>query len=227
MIIGKNILNLIVKSPFKLVKDHMEYISFSAKKILPLVKSIEKKNWHNASLYYVEINKLRENSNYTKKKIKFVLNGELFMSISKTDLLNLLKIQEKLFDKINYISNLLIYKKLKIPHFITEFNYYQFMQSAVDSCHQAFLIIVKLEKIINNGFPKKEIQILNNMIKKLYIIENVSNKLEIDIKKKFFSIDNTFYSKDVIYTYKIIDLTSNISYVSRQIGKKVTSIMLT
>ena len=56
---GKNIINLIIKSPFKLVREHMECISFGVKKILPLIRSIEDKKWNKANIYYIEINKLK------------------------------------------------------------------------------------------------------------------------------------------------------------------------
>ena len=224
--IGKNILNVITKSPFKLVRHHMGCISFCAKKILPFAKSIEKEHWNKANTYYKEIDKLKKDTDYTKKSIKYALRNGLFVNISKTDVINLLKIQEKLLNKIYYIASLLISKKLKIPKFIINNNYYQFMQSCIDACHEAFLIVAKLEKIVENGFPKKEIQILNNMIRKLYIIENVSNKLQLDIRKMLFKVDQESPSIDIIYLYKIIDLTGNVSDISRQIAKKSKLIVI-
>ena len=103
--------------------------------------------------------------------------------------------------------------------------YYRFVQCCVDSCNESFLIIIKLEKIIDNGFPKKEVHIIKKMLQKLYIIENVSNKLQIDIRRQLFKIDNTLPSIEIIYLYKIVDLTNDISNLSKQIGRKIESII--
>ena len=217
---GKNIINLIIKSPFRLVREHMECISFSMKKILPFVNSIEKQHLEKANNYYLEIKKLKMDADYIKKNVNFALNNSIFMNMSRTDLLNFLKIQTNIFSQIEYVSSLLISKNLKIPHFIFDNNYYQFMQSCVDACNEAFLIIIKLEKTIDNGFPKKEIQILNAMIKKLYIIENVSNRLQNKLRNELFERSNTTSFINIMYLYKIMYLIGSVSHMSRQIGKK-------
>ena len=224
IMIGKNILSIIITSPFKLVREHMECTSFCAKKILTLVKNIEKKKWEKVNIYYTEINKLKDDAEYIKKNVKLTLSDSLFMNVSKTDILYLLKKQDRILNKIKYISSLLISKKLDIPLFIIDSNYYQFMQSCIDTCNEAFLIITKLEKIINNGFPKKEIQMLNAMVKKLYTIENVSNRLRMNIRKKILKKNENIDSISVICMYKVIDLTSKISNSAREIGKRAKQI---
>ena len=126
---------------------------------------------------------------------------------------------------IKFVNYLLISKNIELQYSLVDKKYYQFIQSCVDSCNESFLIIIKLEKIIDNGFPKKEIQKINHMIRKLYIIENVSNKFQKNIRDDLFKTSNFLPSMEIIYLYKIIDLTGNISNISRKIGKMVKSIV--
>ena len=220
-----NILNLIIKSPFYLIKKHMECVSFSVKKILPFIQLIESREEDRANIYYLEINKLIEDANYIKRKIKIILPNSLLIHISQQEILYLLQMQNNILNKVKYLLSLLIFKKLELPFFILKNIYYKFIQSCVDACNEMYLVIIKFEKFIENGLPKKEIFILKNMVKKVYIIENVSNKFKSEIRLKLFKTKSILPSIESIFLYKTISIVNDISHLSKEIGYRIDCII--
>lgn len=223
--IRQNIINAIAKSPFKLIRSHMECVSFSMKTILPFIKNIELKRWHKANMYYIEILKFEKDAHYIKKMIKNILSDNILMIISKTELISLIATQDKIMCYIKYISSLLISKDAELPSIVLDDIYFQLIQSCVDACNATFLTVLKLEKIIENGFPKKEIKIIEQMIKKAYTIDSASSKFQLNIRKKIFRSSDEKFDMEIIYICKIVELTGKISSSSKKVCSKVKLIL--
>ena len=101
---------------------------------------------------------------------------------------------------------------MQIPDVIAD-DFLVFVKRNVDCCTQACTAINELDELVGTGFVKGVVDLVEDMVLKIDDIEHDTDQMQIEIRAKLFNVEKDLNPIDVMFFYKIIDLTGTLQMV--------------
>jgi predicted phosphate transport protein (TIGR00153 family) len=162
--------SLFGKSPFGPLKEHMNLVSECAALMVPLFEAVAANDRERVEENKQKIFELEKLADEVKNEIRVNLHWRLFLPVDRGDLLQLLKTQDSIADRVQDVAALIFMGKLSIPESQTE-RLMSFVHLNLDATHQCKEIISQLDDLLEVGFRGKAVERVEEMIKKLSSIE--------------------------------------------------------
>lgn len=187
-------------------------------------ESVMHQAWDKAKATHENIVQLEAKADDLKKDIRLHLPTRLFMPVARADILNLLKLQDKIANKAKHIANLVYSRKMVLPEPIAE-HYMPFLERSIQACAQTKKAIHELDELIEAGFRGREVKIVEHMIVELDQLERDTDNFQITLRQALFKMEKELPPVDVIFLYKVIDWTGDLADRSQQVGHNVESLL--
>lgn len=210
-------LNIFASSPFEAIQKHINCVYDCVRALDPFFQAVIDQDWERASKEYDEISRLETKADTLKNTIFSHLPTGLFMPVSRGDLLQLVRAQDKIANRAQDLAGLILGRKMEIPTGIVEPVKY-FLKSSTQVAKQAKKTINELDELLDTGFKGKEAEVVKSMINDLDKMETTSDNLQIQIRSELFSIEKELPPVDVMFLYKIIELIGEISDTAQRVG---------
>ena len=207
-------------SPVKPLQQHMEVVHDCVEHLLPFIEAILAKELDTLEHHYTTIAQLEREADALKTDLRRHLPNRLFMPVSRSDLLDVLRIQDKIAGKAKDIAGLMLGRKMTIPPQITT-DYLEFIKRNIDAVSQARVAINELDELVGTGFVKGMVELVESMLHQLDDIEHDTDQMQIRIRAKLFAIENELNPVDVIFLYQIIDLTGDLADGAERVGNRL------
>ena len=107
-----------------------------------------------------------------------------------------------------------------LPEIIHE-DYIRFVTRCVAACKQARKAINEFDELVETGFSGQEIKIVTEMITKLDSIESETDNLQAEIRYEIFSIENDLRPIEVMFLYKVIEMTGDVADCAQNVGSRL------
>ncbi len=211
------IINIFGHSPIKPLETHIDTVIQCARELLPFFEKVINENWQAAEDYHQLIITLESRADTIKKDLRVHLPKSLFLPVSRSDLLQLLSMQDGIANKAKDIAGVVIGRKMAIPAAIAA-DFLLFLRRCLEAGEQAQKTINELDELLEVGFRGKEVSRVEEMITELDKIERETDLMQIAVRQRLFQIEQTIPPVDVIFLYKIIEWTGEIADLSHRIG---------
>ncbi|OGV32387.1 MAG: TIGR00153 family protein [Legionellales bacterium RIFCSPHIGHO2_12_FULL_35_11] len=215
-----NIFNVFGPSPIKPIEKHMHKTYICAKQLLPLFEAVLEENWEAAETIRDSIINLEKEADVIKKDLRLHLPTGLFLPVSRTDLLELLRVQDKIANKAQDIAGLIISRKMLIPVEIAD-QIIPFLNRCLDAAKQACKAINELDELLESGFRGREVTIVSEMIVTLDKIEHDCDEKLADIRHRIFLIENKFTAIEIIFLYKLMQWIGDLADHAQTVGSRL------
>ncbi len=216
----KNIFNVFGPSPIKPLEQHVHKAHTTVKTLLPFFEVALEANWQEASKYHQEIQHFEHEADKLKKDLRLHLPSGLFLPVPRTDILELLTVQDKLANKAKDIAGLVIGRKMLLPAPIKAL-YLPFLHCCIDASRQACKAINELDELLETGFKGSEVTIVEEMIVKLNDIEHQTDEMLIKIRQAIFDIESELDAVTTIFLYKLVEWTGQLADYAQTIGGRL------
>ncbi|MCW5590331.1 MAG: TIGR00153 family protein [Legionellales bacterium] len=210
-------LNLFGRSPIKPLQKHMSTAFKCAQHLIPFFNAVFAGDWENASHIRDEISKLEKEADDMKKDIRLHLPKGLFLPVPRTDLLEVLSMQDRLANRAKDITGIVVGRKLLLPDNLKKL-YQQFLARCIDAAAQAHKAINELDELLETGFKGIEVKLVEEMIVELHQIEHDTDEMQIEIRKILFAQEDTLNPVTVIFLYKLIEWTGDLADRAENVG---------
>jgi predicted phosphate transport protein (TIGR00153 family) len=207
-------------SPVSPLQEHMSKVYACASELIPLFNAVINEEWDEVTKSQQLISNLEQEADVLKKKLRLNLPKGLFMPVSRQDLLEVLLMQDKIANKAKDVAGTIVGRHMILPEVIHE-DYIRFVTRCVTACKQARKAINEFDELVETGFSGKEIKIVAEMITKLDDIESDTDNLQAAIRRKIFAIEKELPAIDVVFLYKIIELTGDIADRAQAVGSRL------
>lgn len=218
------ILEMFGHTPIRPLQIHMEKAYSCAELLLPFFQVVFAGDWERVQATQREIAKLESEADELKKDLRMHLPRSLFLPVPRTDLLQMLILQDQLPNKAKDIAGLVLGRKMSFPTTIAQ-AFIEFLKRNLDAAKQAHQVINELDKLLETGFRGNEVKTVENMIVELDRIEHDTDEMQIKIRSTLFSLENSLSPVDVIFLYKIIEWTGDLADISHNIGEQLCLIL--
>ena len=212
--------NLFGKSPFLAIQDHMLQVHACAEALYPFYIAARDDDWVAAEQCYNKIVELENAADALKKNLRLTLPNNFFLPVPRSDLLELISIQDRIANLSKDISGLMLGRKMTIPEAISE-DMGHFVSQAIAASGQAMKAIEELDELLEAGFRGREAALVENLIEELDRIEHDTDRLQISIRGKVYQFEEELPPVDVMFLYQIIQWVGELADKAQKVGSRL------
>jgi predicted phosphate transport protein (TIGR00153 family) len=220
MEISNPLTGLFGKSPIKPIQKHMLQAHECACELEPFFNAIVAEDWQAVTLSRGKISDMENTADDLKKSIRLQLPKSLFLPVARTDLLELLGMQDKIANCTKDITGLMLGRKMVLPPQMAQ-DMISFVQASIATSAQALKAIEELDELIETGFGGREIDFVETLITRLDELEHLTDIKQVAIRSTLFALETDLPPVDVMFLYKIIDGVGELADLAQKVGSRL------
>ena len=206
------------RSPFAALQSHMESVAKCVHALVLLCEALEAKDYVRLEELANQISILEHDADLIKNDIRNHLPAGLFLPIDRSNLLDILSLQDSIADQVEDVAVLVTLKPLEIlPALKDEFNL--FVKKNIETFDEAQLIIKDLHELVESSFGGTEAKRVRAMVDEVAYREHEVDLIQRKLLRKLFSAEAeltfiTFYQwQRLIYSIgSLSNLSENLAY---------------
>lgn len=220
MPLGNPFSNMFGRSPIKPMQEHMAVAVNASSKLVSFFEAVINDDWVQARATQEAIVELEHQADDMKKQLRLHLPKSLFLPVPRTDLLELLSMQDRIANKAQDIAGIMLGRKMRIPASLQQL-FIDFVQSGQRTAEQALTAINELDELLETGFSGRELTLVEDMIEKLDQYERQNDSLQVEIRSALFKLESEWPPVDVMFLYKVIDWIGDLADRAQAVGSRL------
>lgn len=217
-------LNLFGRSPIGPMQKHIAKAHECAAQLIPFVEAVFANDWELAEQVQQRVAQLEHEADKLKKDVRIHLPKSLFLPVPRSDLLELLSVQDKVANRAKDIAGLMLGRRMGIPQPLQP-AFMAFVQRSVDAAAQALKAMNELDELLETGFAGREVTLVENLIVELEDIERDTDMMQIALRAELFKLERDMPPVDVIFLYQIIEWIGDVADRAERVGNRLELLM--
>jgi predicted phosphate transport protein (TIGR00153 family) len=215
-----NLFNLFGPSPIKPIEQHMHKVYQCVKQLTSFFEHAFEKNWDDALSIKNAIVVMEHEADAIKRDLRSHLPTGLFLPVARSDLLELIRVQDRIANRSKHIADLVLSRKMNIPVSLL-LNFKKFLSTSIEAVHQACRAINELDGLLESGFSGNELAIVDEMVKHLDDLEHKTDQELSDIRHEIFLMEQQIPTIEVIFLYKLMQWVGDLADYAQSVGSRL------
>lgn len=207
-------------SPVRPIQEHIALACKCAMELTPFFQAIIAEDWQRAAGVRKQIIDLEHLADESKRNLRLALPSSLLLPVSRSDILELLSMQDAIANRAKDISGLVTGRQMHIPEPMRE-PYLEFLDCNLRAVTQAERTVGELDELFETGFRGKEVDVVIAMTEELDRIEHEGDRKQIELRGRLFNIERDLPPVDVMFLYQIIELTGELGDLAHRVGSRL------
>lgn len=208
------------QSPIRPIQEHMVAAHHCAEQLVPYFTAVLAEDWAAARATQKFIAKLEGEADKLKKNVRLNMPKSLFLPVPRSDLLDLITMQDKIANCAKDIAGIMLGRKMVIPAAIAPLMM-DYVAESVATSAQALKAIQEMDELLETGFRGREVEVVVELIKELDRLENNNDKLQVKVRAQLFKLEKDLPPVDVMFLYKIIDWIGELADRAQKVGSRL------
>lgn len=213
-------LNLFGRSPVRPLEAHMSKVGLCVAALRPFFDAVFRDDWVTADAARETIVQLENDADALKRDLRLHLPKGLFLPVSRSDLLSLLNVQDRLANCAKDIAGIVLGRRMSFPPTTVQ-PFREFLSHCLDASQMADKAIHELDELFETGFSGSEIKVVEKMIEQLSRIEHETDSQQILLRQMLFGLESTLPPVDVMFLYHILEKTGELADRAQEIGNRL------
>ncbi len=218
------IAKLFGKSPFAPLQTHMDKVTKCIEKLPMILEAAAKGEEKKVEDISAIISKLEHEADLTKNDIRNHLPKSLFLPIDRSDLLEILSLQDSIADKAEDICILLTLRKLPAFDRIGS-EFLSFANKNIETCLLARKVIKEMDELLESSFGGLEAAKVKAMVEQIALQEHELDKLQYQITKHLYSFGDTLPPVSFHLWTTLIREVGSLSNYAEKLGDHIRMIL--
>lgn len=208
------------QSPIKPIQQHMAKAHACAEELRIFFQAVLANDWVAAETSQQKIVALENQADDAKRDIRLSLPKSLFLPVPRTDLLDLLRMQDRIANEAKDIAGLMLGRRMEIPQSMAA-DMSRYLDTAVATSAQALTAINELGELLEAGFRGREVDMVESLITELDDLEHANDKQQIQVRAHLFTLEKQLPPVDVYFLYQIIDWVGQLANHAQKVGGRL------
>ncbi len=208
------------RSPFQPLLAHIVKANDCADQLLPFFEATMVGDWAAAEGHRETVTRLEHEADELKTELRLNLPNTMFLPVSRTDLLDLISVQDKIANKVRDITGIMLGRRMQVPEALAQ-PMRDYIQTSVACVAQARQALEELKDLLESGFGRNVAEVLQKMIRELHVLENQADGQQVAIRRILFELESQLPPVDVIFLYQIIDWIGEVSDRAERVGSRL------
>jgi len=224
MVRRSSITSMFAGSPVKPLQEHMDKVCACAALLPDFFAAITANDFTLAKATQLSIASMESEADEIKIHLRMHLPNSLFMPMPREQILDIIRLQDKIANISEDIAGIMIGRKMQVPEPIID-DFAAFIGRSVETANQAKTAINELDELIETGFRGRQLDVIDEMIETLEKLESQTDKMEKKLRKAMFNIEQDYPPLDMMFLYRMISWIGKLADVSHQVGGRIQLLM--
>ncbi|HEY1029150.1 MAG TPA: TIGR00153 family protein [Pseudomonas sp.] len=216
--------SLFGRSPIGPMQQHIAKAHECAANLVPFFEAVMAEDWVRVEQVQQEMSRLEHEADKLKKNVRLHLPKSLFLPVPRSDLLELLSVQDKVANRAKDIAGLMLGREMAIPQSLQPLMR-AYVQRSVDASAQALKAMNELDELLETGFSGREAVLVETLIEELGTIENDTDRMQIEVRRNLFKLEKDLPPVDVMFLYQIIDWIGDVADRAQRVGNRLEQLL--
>ena len=217
-------LALFGRSPIGPMQQHIAKAHECAAQLLPFIEALQAEDWAEAARLQQQIAQLERDADKLKKDVRVHLPKSLFLPVPRSDLLELLSVQDKVANRAKDIAGLMLGRRMVIPEPLFP-AFKAFVSRSIDAAAQALTAMNELDELLETGFAGREVTLVERLIEELDRIEHDTDNMQISLRSELYLLEKGLPAVDVMFLYQIIEWIGDVADRAQRVGNRLELLM--
>ena len=217
-------LTLFGRSPIGPMQQHIAKAHECAAQLLPFIEALQAEDWAEAARLQQQIAQLERDADKLKKDVRVHLPKSLFLPVPRSDLLELLSVQDKVANRAKDIAGLMLGRRMVIPEPLFP-AFKAFVSRSIDAAAQALTAMNELDELLETGFAGREVTLVERLIEELDRIEHDTDNIQISLRSELYLLEKGLPAVDVMFLYQIIEWIGDVADRAQRVGNRLELLM--
>lgn len=217
MVFKPPIFDVVAKSPFKLLQQHMLEVYSCVSLLEEFFQHTLKEDWDKSLEFLIKISESESRADKIKLSICNSLHDGIFLPVSKGQVLNLLMHQDSIANIVQDVAGLIYGRKMHFPESIHS-ELMNYISSSIKTCEKAESAVSDLSQVLESGFSGSVHSGTEKIITGIYKCESENDILQRHIRNSVFEIENEIQPLHAMFLYTVLKQIGSISDNARRVG---------
>ena len=208
------------RSPFQPLLTHIVKTSECADQLLPFFEATLEGDWEAAAFHRESVTRLEHEADELKTELRLNLPNTMFLPVSRSDLLDLISVQDKIANKVRDITGIMLGRRMQVPEELAQ-PMRDYMQTAVACVAQARHALEELRDLLDSGFGRNASDVMQKLIRELDRLEHQADAQQVAIRRQLFGLEDRLPPVEVMFLYTIIDWVGQLSDRAERVGSRL------
>lgn len=216
----RSFLNLFGPSPFTALQLHMQIVSRCVQLLEDLFSAIDARDFIQSASIAESIRKLEHQADIVKNDIRNHLPKSIFLPIDRSNLLEILSMQDHLADNAESVADLVTMKNLPLPEPLKA-DFMLFLKMSIKTFKTVEEIISELGELLEFSFGGVEAEKVKALVNETSMKERETNIALRGLLKGLFNIEEDLSYGSFYLWVRIIEGITEISKLSERLSSRV------
>jgi predicted phosphate transport protein (TIGR00153 family) len=216
--------SLFGRSPIGPMQQHFAKAHECAANLVPFFEAVMAQDWVKVEEIQQSMSVMEHEADKLKKSVRLHLPKSLFLPVPRSDLLELLSVQDKVANRAKDIAGLMLGRQMTIPQELQPL-IRAFVQRSVDASAQALKAMNELDELLVTGFGGREAVLVESMVMELEQIERDTDTMQIEVRRALFKLEKDLPPVDVMFLYKIIEWIGDVADRAERVGNRLEQLL--
>jgi predicted phosphate transport protein (TIGR00153 family) len=216
--------SLFGRSPIGPIQEHMKVATEAALLLTDLFKASADNDWDRARIVHKQISDAEKAADKLKRSVRSNLPKSLFLPVPRSDLLDLVAIQDHVANTAKDASSTMIAREMRFPDKVQK-DVKEYVEACIATAQQALTAIQELDELLEVGFSGREVKRVEGMLKELDKLERKTDKLSEALRAKIFKMEKDLDPVDVIFYYRALLLVGAVADDAETVGDRLQILM--
>ncbi|HBO5338825.1 TIGR00153 family protein [Pseudomonas aeruginosa] len=217
-------ISLFGRSPIGPMQQHIAKVHECAAGLLPFFRAVIAEDWAQVEQVQQDMVRLEQEADRLKKNVRMHLPKSLFLPVPRSDLLELLSVQDKVANRAKDIVGLMLGRRMRIP-LPLQGQMLAYVQRSVDASAQALRVVNELNELLETGFGGRETSLVESMVEELEAIENDTDRIQVEVRRELFRLESELPPVDVMFLYQIIEWIGDVADRAQRVGNRLEQLL--
>ena len=220
MVAKSTISSLFGRSPVKPLQQHIQVATQCAGEVIPLFEALCDGDKKELQKVVDRIFQLESDADHLKNELREHLPKSLFMPMDRSDLLQILDLQDSIADTAQDIAGLLQIRDFEVPETLKE-PLMAMVHRCVDACKLCDKIINELDELVATGFRGRESEIVGKMVRELNKVESDTDMMGTNLARDLFKLEGEVSAVSLILWFRLILEIGSLADYSEMVGNRL------
>lgn len=208
------------RSPIAKLQTHMEKAAACASELKGFFEVVFHEDWDKALLVNDKICRLEEEADIEKRELRIHLPRSLFLPVSRSDLLELIRVQDKIPNRIKDVAGIVTGRRMQIPESL-QHKILTYVTTSVAAVYSTRSLLEEFDELLESGFSNREMDQMDTMISELGEQEHLSDEQQVEIRRNLFELERDLHAVDIMFLYRVIDLIGEVADHAQTVGNRM------
>ncbi len=216
----RTIFELFAKSPFGPLQDHMSKVMDCVRLIPDLFRALEAGDCQRMMEITEKVEKAEFDADEIKNGIRGHLPRTVFTPVDRTDLLDILRFQDRISDVAEDVAVVLRMKLLPFPKEIRGL-FWDFLEQVMVTVEQYARINDELDELMEASFEGAEAGKVLEMINSLGVMEHETDRRQQELLHKLLSMEEELGALNIVLWMRVFQLVGDIANGAERTGNRL------